>query len=134
IDIGAYQTQQQATTTSLASSQSPSIYGQSVTFTAIVSSLASGTPTGSVDFIDTTANADLGIVNLSGGAAMLSTSALAVGTHVISASYSGAPAFVASSGTLTETVNKDSTTTVVASSANPSNYGQGVTFTATVTA
>ena len=37
-----------------------------------------------------------------------------------------------SSGTIIQTVNKQSTTTTLTSSLNPSNYGQPVTFTAKV--
>jgi hypothetical protein len=47
-------TQVSATSTILASSANPSGFGQSVTFTAIVSSLGSGNPTGSVTFFDGT--------------------------------------------------------------------------------
>src|SRR5262249_12050907 len=38
------------------------------------------------------------------------------------------------SSAVTQTVNKDGTTTTVTSSLNPSHHGQAVTFTATVTA
>jgi titin len=47
------------TSTLLTSSANPSVFGQPVTFTATVSS-SFGTPTGSVDFVDTTTNTDLG--------------------------------------------------------------------------
>ena len=56
------------------------------------------------------------------------------GNLTIKASYSGDTNFKTSSGTLTQTVDADSTTTAVVSSANPSVFGQSVTFTATVTA
>jgi sugar lactone lactonase YvrE len=53
------------TSTTTLSSDHPggSVYGQPVTFTANVSA-ASGTPTGSVDFFDTTTNTNLGTVPL----------------------------------------------------------------------
>src|SRR5216117_4519761 len=66
---------------------------------------------------------------------MFTTSTLAAGSHPITASYGGGATFSGStSSTLTQTVKKASTTTLVSSSANPSLSGQSVTFTATVTA
>src|SRR5262249_37591506 len=62
--------------TSLASSSTTTIYGQSVTLTATVranTTPGSGTPTGSVDFYDVSTNTDLGAVSLSGGSAALKT-------------------------------------------------------------
>ena len=53
----------------------------------------------------------------------------------ITAAYGGDDNFTTSDSTaLSQTVNQDSTTTSVASSTNPSVYGQAVTFTATVSA
>jgi len=66
------------------------------------------------------------------GQAAFSTSALGVGGRAISATYDGTSTFGTSTGSLTQTVNKANTTTAVASSANPSTYGQSATFTATV--
>src|SRR5262249_15985717 len=60
----------------------------------------SGTPTGSVDFFDTTINTDLGSVNLSGGGASLSTTSLPMGGQTIMATYSGDPNFLSSSGSV----------------------------------
>ena len=122
-----------ATTTSLASSKNPSVFGQSVTFTTTVkaASPGSGTPTGSVIFLD--GSTVLATVNLSGGTATYSTTTLAVAAHTITVSYSGDGNFLASGSTaLTQTVNPDATTTKATSSANPSVFGQSVTFTATV--
>jgi hypothetical protein len=128
-----------ATTTSLASSVNPSAYGQAVTLTATVSASAgSGTPTGSVTFRD--GQTVLGSVALDGsGRAQFTTSALAAGSHSMTASYGGDATFSPSTSvTLTQTVNPApapaSTTTTVTSSLNPSSYGQLVTFTARVAA
>ena len=74
------------TTTALNSNLNPSEYGQTVTFTAVVSSLGP-TPTGRVKFIDGTKG--LGTVALSGGVAKLAKAKLAVGTHPITAQYLG---------------------------------------------
>jgi hypothetical protein len=121
--------------TSLVSSATSSVFGQSVTVTAAVRAAnpADGTPTGGVDFVDTTTGMDLGTVPVSNGIAKLTTSALAVGGHAITAQYNGNSVFAFSLATLTQTVQKDSTATAVSSSAGSSNLGQGLTFTAKVT-
>jgi hypothetical protein len=123
------------TATSLASSVNPTVYGQSVTFTATVSAAApgSGTPTGTVTFMDGATT--LGTGTLSGGTASFTTSSLAAGSHSITAVYGGNPSFNAStSSALGQTVNMDATTTTLTSSANPAALGSSVTFTATVSA
>src|SRR5271165_2240835 len=75
-------------TIGLTSSLNPSGLGQRVTFTATVSSNSgSGTPTGTVQFLD--GSTLLGTVSLNGGSAVFSTSTLAMGMHSITAAYSG---------------------------------------------
>jgi hypothetical protein len=123
------------TSTGVSATPTTSVYGQSVTFTATLSvnSPGAGTPTGTVTFTD--GSTTLGTAPLSGGTATFTTSALAVGGHTITAGYGGDANFTGStSDALTQTVNPDATGTALASSANPSVYGQSVTFTATVTA
>jgi hypothetical protein len=79
------QTVNKATTTvALASSKNPQASGSSVTFTAAVSPSAA---TGSVEFLDGTTV--LGTVAISGGKAALALSSLSVGSHSITAVYSG---------------------------------------------
>jgi hypothetical protein len=120
------------TSTALTSSLNPSSYGQSVTFTATVTAQGGGTPTGTVNFYNSSNL--LGTGTLNNGVATYSTAALAVGSHSITAVYEGNQNYAGStSPILNQTVNKAVTTTVVTSSQNPSNYGQNVTFTATVT-
>ena len=87
-----------ATTTNATVSTTSGSMGQTVTITASISANApgSGTPTGSVDFLDTTTNVDLGSVGLSDGAASLSTTALSTGSHEIKVTYSGDSNFVTS--------------------------------------
>lgn len=122
-----------ATTTTASSSANPSVFSQLVTFTATVSS-SGGIPTGTVTFKNGATT--LGTSNLDGtGHASFTTSTLAVGANSITAAYNGDSSFNAStSSPLTQTVNKDATTTTVISSQNPSIRGQSVTFTATVVA
>ena len=118
------------TTTTLLSSANPSLGGQSVTFTATVSSIKAGA-TGSVTFQDG-ANV-LGTVALSNGVAALSTSSLAVASHNITAVYSGDTLHVGgTSNIVSQLVNLVPTTTSVATSLSPSSYGQSITFTASV--
>jgi hypothetical protein len=92
------------TQTSLSSSINPSVAGQSVTFTAAVSSTA-GAPSGTVQFnINGTAAGSPVPLNAA-GQALYSTGALADGTNSISAVYSGSTGFTGSTSTaLAQTV------------------------------
>ncbi|PYU05528.1 MAG: hypothetical protein DMG33_10600, partial [Acidobacteria bacterium] len=117
-----------STSTTVSSSVNPSVFGQPVTFTAAVSPSSA---TGTVTFKD--GSTTLGTSTLSGGTATLTPVSLAPGSHSITAVYGGDSAFSGStSSALTQTVNQASTTMSVSSSANPSVFGQSVTFTATV--
>jgi len=87
-----------ATSTALASAPNPSAFGQSVTFTATVTS-GSGVPTGAVTFTEgATVWASNVAVNGAGQAAF-STTALAVGSHTLTATFTGASGWLGSSGT-----------------------------------
>ena len=91
-----------STSTGVTSSLNPSTLGDLVTFTATVTP---STTTGTVTFKDNTTV--LGTGTLSGGVAKLSTSALSVASHSITAVYSGDTNFASStSSTLTQTVQK----------------------------
>jgi len=127
------------TTTGVGSSSNPSTVGALVTFTATVTGNA---PTGTVNFLDgasSIAGCSAQPLGGSGNArtATCATSALAQGTHNITASYGGDAGNLASqSSVLAQVVNAAApggTTTVVGSSSNPSTVGASVTFTATVT-
>src|SRR5207248_2131878 len=121
-----------ASSTTVASSNNPSIIGTAVTLTASVTSPITGTLTGTVTFQDGTSA--LGTGTLSGGAATFTTSGLTGGTHSITAVYSGDANFAGgSSPVLMQTVNKVGDSTAVASPYNPACCGSAVTFTATVT-
>jgi len=122
------------TTTTLTPSVNPSVFGQQVSITTSVSptSSSSFTPGGNVTFSDGS-NA-LETVDLTSGMAILNTSALTVGSHTITASYSGDANFnSSSSAALSQTVNQGTTTTTVSASSSPGITGQPVTFTAIVT-
>jgi len=120
------------TSTALVSSLNPSNFGDSVTFTATVSS-SSGTPTGKVTFKNGIKT--LATVALVSGVASFSTSTLTAGTPTITATYGGSTKFAVSSGSVLQTVNKAGTTSTITGSSppSPSTFGQSVTFTATVT-
>ena len=122
-----------ATTTTLSSSPNPSFYGQAATLTATVTSSAGAPPDGeSIAFMKGTTL--LGTGTLSEGAASISTSTLAVGSNTITAVYGGDSNFAGStSKPVKQVVDKATTTTALSSSQNPSNVGQSVTFTASVT-
>src|SRR5277367_2977621 len=100
-----------ATTTSVLASATQLTAGQNETFTAAVAPQSgAGVPAGSNTFLD--GQTQLGVVALNGGSASFSSSNLAVGTHTITAAYSGDSNYVAStSAALTVTV-------AVASAAN----------------
>jgi hypothetical protein len=123
------------TTTTVTSSANPAVTGRAVTFTAKVSVVAPGvgTPTGAVTFMD--GATPLGTAPLDAARqATLTTSALPVGAHPITAVYDGDAGFATSTSlVLTETIGKAATKTTVASSATPVVHGVPVTFTATVT-
>lgn len=120
---------QPTTTTLVTSSANPSVFGQSVTLTASVSS-SGGTPTGSVTFSD--GSTVLGSAPLANGQATFTSSSFSVGSHSIAAVYGGDGTYQVSTSSLTQSVNPASTTTTVTPSVNPSILDGSVTFTATV--
>jgi hypothetical protein len=125
-----------ATTTSLSSSSNQAISGQAITFTAAVAPKSgSGVPTGTATFRD--GATQVGSVSLnSSGSAAFDTSNLAVGSHSITAAYSGNTNFAAStSGAVSVTISapaKIATTTTVLGSATQLTAGQNVTFASSV--
>lgn len=126
-------TQQISTTTSLTSNVNPSVYGQTVTLSAEVTS-ASGTPVGSVAFYD--GATVLTLVPLdAAGKATYSTSSLIVGTRNLTAVYLGNGNFLSSTSTvLNQVVNQAETMVTLTGLPNPSQLGQAVSLTAKVQA
>jgi large repetitive protein len=117
---------------SVTSSPNPAGFRQPITFTAAITP---STATGTVQF-----KIDGGLVEtprtVSGGTATLSGVVfLGAGSHTVVAEYSGDAETEASTGTLAggQQVSKGVTTTTVTSDNNPSELGEEVTFTATVT-
>ena len=124
-----------STATVLAGSTATSVYGQPVTFTATVTG-NSGTPTGVVQFIVDGQNLGSPVSLNAAGTASLNLASLSVGTHTISASYSGdGQNYLGSaSQAFTEQVTAAPTSTLLAGATTSAVYGQSVTFTATVSA
>ena len=124
-----------ATTTTLTSSPNPSTFGGSVTFTATVTS-GSGVPAGTVTFTEGATTLASNIAVDGAGHAAFSTATLAVGSHTVTATFTGATGWANSSGNdsaAPQVVNPKATTTTLSSAPNPSTFGGSVTFTATVT-
>jgi hypothetical protein len=117
---------------SVTSSLNPSFAGQSVTFTATVTSV-SGTPTGSVTFTDGTTTLGTATLNASGSASVTATS-LPVGTQTITATLTPTGIFLPSSGTLSQVVYPDVAADTLTVTPNPATFGATVSLSATVVA
>jgi hypothetical protein len=91
-------------TTTITASANPSLLNQSVTFTATVHPIVAGsTPTGTVQFQIDGVNVGAPVA-LSSGSASLTTTALPVGSHTITALYSGDGFYLGSNGALSQSV------------------------------
>jgi hypothetical protein len=137
--IAAQVVNQDKTTTYLTYSGSFAI-GQPLTLSAYVSAASPGygRPTGTVTFLDGTSTLGSGAVSLPSTGSDLVTLSLAtglpVGSHSLTAVYSGDTNFLTSTSSppLVKTVALFPTTTMLKTSANPAKAGQSVTLTATI--
>jgi hypothetical protein len=128
-------------TTAVTSSVDPSVYGEPVTWSADVSNPCSASVTGTVQF--RADGADIGGPQPvdGGGHASFTTADLSVGLHPVQAIFTSTdPDLQGSIGTLFQAlvlpgqrVDPAATTTTVSSSADPSESGAAVTFTAATT-
>ncbi len=125
---------QAPTTATLTSSLNPSFYGQAVTFTATVPPSGTTAPTGTVSFLDGATVIGTGTLSGNPGVATFTTTALNMGTHVITGSYPGdslnGPSM---SPPLNQVVKQAQTATVVTAAPVPGIAGGQETITATVT-
>ena len=133
-DIGAYEYEQTTltSTTTIASNSNPSAYGDSLIFTATVTTGA----TGNVEFFDGATSLGTGALNESTpNQATFNTSSLDATTHSITAKYLGDSSYGSStSSSLSQVVNKASTTTTITgNSPDPSVAGGAVKVDFTVT-
>ncbi len=123
--------------TSLKASLTTATVGTNIAFTATVSGAngASGTPTGTVVFMD--GPTAVNTATLASGKATYSTTALTVGVHDITAVYSGDSNFAGStSPPVTVTINAvtpTNTTTSLSASVTTALVGASITFTSKVT-
>jgi phospholipase C len=122
-----------STTTTISSSANPSVYGQPITFSAVVKA-ASGAPAAGEKVNFLWGSSVLGTRGLAGGKAQFTTSTLTPGTKSIQGNYEGdAHLPSSSSAVLSQITNKAPTTIKLTSSSNPSVFGQTVMFTANLT-
>ncbi|HEX3840160.1 MAG TPA: Ig-like domain-containing protein [Acidimicrobiales bacterium] len=128
------------TTTSVASSANPTVFGQSTTFTATVASTVAGETFdngGTVQFA--VGGTNFGApVSISGGAASIADAAIPVSASPasVTATYSGDPNFSGSSGSLAggQQVTPAATTlALVGTPTGSTNFGESIDYTATVT-
>jgi len=120
------------TTTILTSSLNPSIYGQRVTWTAMVTTSGPVPPTGTVNFTWSGHSIGTATINAS-GVATLSKSNLNADLFPLTAVYLGDTSNARSaSAILNQVVRQTTTSATLTSSPNPSAPGQAVTFTATI--
>jgi hypothetical protein len=124
---------QSPTTTTVTSSLNPSIYGQTIAWTATVTTSGSAAPTGKVNFTSNGYSFGEATVNASGVATM-TKSKLNAGTYPLTAEYLGDTNNGPSpSLTLNQVITQATSTATLSSSPNPSTQGQAVTFTAKIT-
>src|SRR5207247_4824517 len=106
-----------------------------VTYTSNLTPVApdTGNPTATVLFKEGATS--LRTTTLSGGPTTYTNNTLSVGSHSITVVYTGDTNFnTNTSSALAQTVNKADSSTAVTSSASPGVFGQGIRFTATVSA
>ncbi|MFL6155214.1 MAG: Ig-like domain-containing protein, partial [Marmoricola sp.] len=111
------------TVTGIASSGSPAVYGDTVTFTATVAS-GTGSPTGTVTFKEGSTVLGSASVATVGGdrEASLAVAGLHAGIHAVTAVYSGDTSFGSStSPAFNQQITKAPTTIVAADTNNPGN-------------
>jgi hypothetical protein len=133
------------TSPTLTSNNNSSEFGENVTLGSTVSATSpgSGTPTGTVSFYEFAAGQScsslggasaIATETLAKGAVSTTLNTLSVGTHVLTACYSGDSNFLSSaSSTLSQVVDPKATGTVLGVSPASQQYSDIATFTATVT-
>ena len=118
----------QTSTVTIASSQTPSLALDSVTFTAKVSNGSSSPPSGTVVFSDGTTTLGKAILDATGTATFTAASMMA-GQHEISAAYSGDALNLSGlSALLTQSVQLRPTTSVLTASTTSQSGGQQLTL------
>ncbi len=129
---GSFLINSATTTTTLTASPTSAALGGAVTFTATVASSSGGAPTGTVTFSDSGTTVATGTLN--GGQAVGTTTALALGSHTIIATYGGTSDYSASVSATgaTVSVSAASTTTTLTALPSPASALGSATLTAVV--
>jgi hypothetical protein len=119
-------------TVALVSAPNPSIFGNVVTLSALITGMDGIEPTGIITFKDGATT--IGKGTIFGSSASITTTNLSVGTHLITGVYGGDNNYSESTSLpLAQVVNNKIETSIsLTSSADPSTYGGNITFTATV--
>jgi len=108
---------QAATTTSVTTSATPSLLSQPISFTAVVAAPGSGAATGTVTFYD--GGLAFGIQKVVSNSASITTPGLAVGSHSVTAVYSGDANFTGSTSPAVLQVVQDFNFSLVPDPNNP---------------
>ncbi len=119
-----------ATKTTVSSSNNPSFIKQTVVFTASITSTVPIPDGQIVTFYD--GSVAVGIGATSFNRATFTISSLSAKSHIIRAAYPGNFDLGSSAGTISQNVILYPSSTLLTASPNPSNYGQSVSLTATV--
>jgi hypothetical protein len=123
------------TTSILSVNPQTSVFGQLVTFSDVVTGPAgAGLPNGTVTFTDGGMVLASGVPLNGAGQAVFSTSALSVGSHSITATFTGTNFWLDSTSSQVMLVVETNTATTLSVSPHTSVFGQPVTYTAAITA
>jgi hypothetical protein len=121
------------TSTHVTTSDNPATYGEFVSYTASVTADDATTPSGAIQFsVDGTNIGDPVQVDADGTAQSPLLASPEPGDHSVIAAFVGNPGYSNSGDFLAQTVNDAASAITVSSSNANSSYGQGVTFSATV--
>lgn len=137
IDMGAYEYPGSVSdcgvyvSETLTSSLNPAMAGQSVTFAARLSA-TSGTPTGTIQFLDGTNLLSTQTVS-SAGSTSFTTSSLTVGSHTISANYEPTGSFDPSTASLVQVIDGNPTSTALTCLPNAIDIGKTAQLSVIVT-
>jgi hypothetical protein len=124
-----------ATTVAIISGQNPSVFGQPVSITATVTTgHGTGQPTGTLAFYDGSNLLQGGITINSLGTGTLALPSLTVGSHTLTAKYSGDQNHLPSTSFVLNQMVTEPTAVVLQASANPAALGSSVTLKATISA
>ncbi|HEX7654605.1 MAG TPA: Ig-like domain-containing protein, partial [Verrucomicrobiae bacterium] len=124
-------------TTTLTASGNNLIYGQTLSLNVSVKKSGGGAsqPTGNVSFLEGSLVLATQVLDANGSATLVLSNQLAVGNHLLTATYAGNAGFSAStSSAMTVVVNPVATAVTLLSNLNPARTNQIIAFAATIAA